>query len=103
MSTLKVREADILRSIVDYLKLRRVFFWRQNAGGYKTDAGHFIHYGTKGVPDICVIKAGFIGLEVKRPGGKQSPDQKLFEEALIAAGGRYHVVDSIDEVVALGL
>ena len=72
MSTLKVREADILRSIVDYLKLRRVFFWRQNAGGYKTDAGHFIHYGTKGVPDICVIKAGFIGLEVKRPGGSKA-------------------------------
>ena len=72
MSTLKVREADILRSIVDYLKLRRVFFWRQNAGGYKTDAGHFIHYGTKGVPDICVIKAGFIGLEVERPGGSKA-------------------------------
>ena len=96
-------EAAILKSIIDYLRLRKVFFWRQNVGGYKTSTGQFIQYGTKGAPDICIIKSGFIGLEVKKQNGKQSPDQKAFEAALMAAGGRYHVVRSIDDVQRLGL
>ena len=53
----------------------------------------------KGVPDIIIVKKGqFIGLEVKRPGTYQSPEQKTFECELTDAGGQYHVVRSIDDV-----
>ena len=61
-------------------------------------------HALKGVPDIIVIKAGqFIGLEVKREKGKLSLDQVAFRLGLEAAGGKYFVVRSIDDVVALGL
>ena len=57
----------------------------------------------RGVPDIILIRHGkFIGLEAKRPGQKQSPDQREFEARVTTAGGEYHVVHSIDDVQRLG-
>lgn len=100
-------ESNIQRSICDYLKFRRHMFWRSNnipaplkGGGFRRLPKHT----PRGLPDIVVIKQGqFIGLEVKKPKGKQSPNQIEFEKNVTAAGGRYHVVHSIDEVQALGL
>ena len=60
----------------------------------------------KGVPDIILIKKGsgqFIGLEVKRKGTVQSPEQIEFERRAKADGASYHVVRSIDDVQRLGL
>jgi hypothetical protein len=92
------------------LALRRHFFWRQNtapAVNKSKDGWSFRRmpkHSRRGVPDIIVIKDGqFIGLEVKRPGTYQSPEQNVFEKDVSAAGGRYHVVRSIDDVVAIGL
>ncbi len=58
----------------------------------------------RGLPDIIVIREGrLIGLEVKRRSGRQSSEQKEFEYAANQAGATYHVVHSLDEVIALGL
>jgi hypothetical protein len=52
-----------------------------------------------GAPDIIVVARGItIGLEVKTPKGPLADTQKLFGDRLTAAGGRYHVVRSIDDV-----
>jgi hypothetical protein len=40
----------------------------------------------------------FIGLEVKREGRRQSPEQKEFETGCKGAAGDYHVVPSIDDL-----
>jgi hypothetical protein len=63
-------------------------------------------HALKGVPDIILIKpphGQFVGLEVKRQGGRLSPEQKEFAAACQSRGGQYHVVRSIEEVQALGL
>jgi len=58
----------------------------------------------RALPDIIVINKGcLIGLEVKRRNGKQSSEQKELEHAANRAGATYHVVHSLDEVLALGL
>lgn len=107
---MKERESDIVRAICDYLEYRRVFFWRQNTAptvNKSKDGWSFRRmpkHALKGVPDIIVIKAGqFIGLEVKRDKGRLSLDQVAFRLRLEAAGGKYFVVRSIDDVQALGL
>jgi VRR-NUC domain. len=57
----------------------------------------------KGVPDIILVfKGQFIGLEVKRQGGKQSEYQLEFEKEVKENGGKYHVVSSINDVINLG-
>lgn len=38
-----------------------------------------------------------IAIEVKRPGGKQRPDQKLWQKAFEAMGGIYILTDSLDD------
>lgn len=108
MPTSKPLEKDIQRSICEYLSLKRHFFWRQNVSptfDWKTNQFRRMAAHTmKGTPDIILItKSGqFVGLEVKRPGGKQSEDQKEFEKKCLKAGGRYHVVTSLEDVRALG-
>lgn len=61
-------------------------------------------FAMKGIPDICMISQGkYIGLEVKRPGEKQSEGQIEFQRRCEAAGGAYHVVTSLDDVLKLGI
>jgi hypothetical protein len=93
-----------------YLAARRHFFWRQNTaptvqkGADNRAFRRLPKYSLKGVPDIIVIKDGrFIGLEVKRQGGYQSPEQKEFERLCNEHAGEYHVVRSIDDVRFAGM
>ena len=53
-----------------------------------------------GSPDIvCIIHGRYIGIEVKRPHGKQSEHQKQFQEASEAAGAKYFIATSLDDVI----
>jgi VRR-NUC domain len=57
-----------------------------------------------GTPDIvCCIDGQFVGLEVKGPKGDLSDAQKDFRQLLEKAGGRYHVVPTIEDVQSHGL
>ncbi len=99
-------ETQIQSAICEYLSYRPLMFWRQNTQPVFAD-GHFRampKYSINGVPDIIVIKNGqFIGLEVKRPKGKQSKAQLDFQKWCESNGGRYHVVFGIEDVMDLGL
>jgi hypothetical protein len=96
-------ENEIQSTIIDYLKQKRYFFWRQNSGAMQI-SHRFLRFGKVGSPDIFVVKKGrIIGLEVKRPDGEQSQAQIQFGHDLVAAGGYYYVVRSLDEAIkALG-
>lgn len=101
-------EKEIQNAVCQYLEMKHYFFWRQNVVPIFDKTRGFYRpmpkYSLNGVPDIIVINKGiFIGLEVKQPKGKQSDNQKLFELACKKAGGRYHIITSIDDVIALGL
>lgn len=104
----KQLEKEIQLAICDYLALRKHFFWRSNTVGMfdptKKVFRSMPKYGMSGIPDIILIKDGiFVGLEVKRTTTYQSDVQKKFETDCIKAGGRYHIVRSIDDVQKLGL
>lgn len=106
----KQLEKEIQLTICDYLAFKSkkdgFIFWRQNTAPI-FDKGFYRpmpKYSLTGMPDIVVVKDGkYIGLEVKRKGGKQSDNQILFQKWLEKAGGEYHVVESLDDVIALGL
>jgi hypothetical protein len=95
-----VKESEIQKQILDYLALKRIFHYRQNSGAFDNGKGAFYRFGAVGAPDIiCVIAGQYVGIEVKAPRGKQSDHQKAFQQALEAAGGRYLLAHSLDDVM----
>jgi len=110
-STQRIKESDIQASICDYLEIRRRFFFRvNNIPAFNKNVDGSIRmrrlpkHTPRGLPDIIVIVGGvFYGLEVKKEGGKQSPEQKIIQKDIEAHGGKYFVVKSIDDVKAIGL
>lgn len=57
-------------------------------------------YALKGVPDIIIVhRRSFIGLEVKRPGNRQSEDQETFQRRVESSGGFYYVVTCLEDVI----
>ena len=94
-------EKEILKSILEYLGIMKIFVWRNNSGALRTESGGFVRFGATGAPDIVGLLPGgqFFGIEVKRHGGKQTDAQRSFEEAIKKQGGVYILVFSLDEVV----
>ena len=77
-------------------------------GGYRTraEAGIAKARGVKpGWPDILIVfKGRAVFFELKAPGGRLSPVQKVVHARLSLAGALVHTVRSLDELVAfLGL
>jgi len=102
------RETPILKGIEQALKWDpRVMVWRSNAGGVAKEHNgkrRFIQFGVTGQADLTglVRRTGQrIEIEVKRPGGKQSIAQKIFETQISGAGGLYLLVTSINETLEL--
>lgn len=97
----KIKEKDIQKQILDYLDIKRIFHYKSNnVGIFRRDTGSYIPSGVLGLPDIiCVIKGIYIGIEVKVPGGKQSDNQKAFQESLEKAGGIYILAYSLDDLL----
>ena len=98
----EVKESATQKAILDYLALRHIFHYRNNSGAFVDSQKHFYRFGAVGSPDIvCVIKGRYVGVEVKAPKGKQSEHQKEFQRQLEAAGGRYILAWSLDDVVSV--
>lgn len=109
-------ESQIQQNICTFLSLIAyqtgiVYFSVPNEGimsvlmGFKVDkitcikiVEHFKKMGLlPGTSDIIIIHRGMAYcLEVKKPGGKQSKDQVLFMRNVIASGGKYEIVYSLD-------
>ena len=101
----KIKENDVVKSLCNYLSYRHIFFWRQNtAPVFDSTHGRFRampSFAIRGVPDIiAIIKGRFVGIEVKRRGGKMSDSQEEFKARCQMAGGLYCLAHSIDEFIA---
>ena len=85
-----MKEADIVRAILRYLKtVPMCFAWKEHGG----------MYGTAGIPDIiCCVAGKFVAFEVKTATGKATELQKATIRKILKAGGEAHVVRSVDEV-----
>lgn len=102
---MKPTETQILNQIQQYLRLKRIFHYRNNSGGAllqnKPDGRKYrVQFGVRGMPDIVAVVNGiYVGFEVKTAIGKQSPHQKLFQDNLTHAGGRYFIIRSLDDLI----
>jgi hypothetical protein len=96
-----MKESLIQGQILQYLTLKGMFHCRNNSGGFKDGNNHFYRFGAVGSPDIiCVVQGWFVGIEVKAPKGKQSDHQISFQKRLEAAGGKYVLAYSLQDVIA---
>ena len=94
----KLREADVLRTVGDYLKVHRIFHFRMNVGAMKVDK-RFVYFGMVGAPDIFAVYRGQVfAFECKAPGGEQTLGQRAFKVEFEAAGGIYVIVRSVEDV-----
>lgn len=99
-------EAIIKRHILQYLSMQPEFFGFvvYNGGIYdpvsrcfraRTGFGH-----RKGVSDIIGMwNAQGFAIEIKTPTGSLRPEQKLFQQDFIKAGGLAITVSSVEEIV----
>lgn len=83
-------ERDITAAIIDYLLLKGAWVFKTHG-----------HLGQrKGILDILACLDGrFVGIEVKKPGGKVSGWQQAEIEAIKRAGGVAFVAWNVDEVM----
>ena len=101
-------EGEIVKSICEYLILRKHLFYRNNnTPVFDVTQKRFRampKYTMRGLPDIIVIKDGrYIGIEAKTPKGKLSEHQIEFGKLSMLHGADYIVARSIDDVQAAGL
>lgn len=101
-------EIETQSAIIDYLNLKKHFFFRINnipVYDHARQAMRRMPKGSlKGVPDILVLWNGFpVFLEVKAPKGKLSPDQIAFKERCEKQGIEYHTIKDVLQVKEIGL
>ncbi len=87
-----MKEADIVRAILEFLKtVPRCFYWKEHGG----------MYGRAGIPDIIAcIEGRFYGFEVKTDTGVATGLQKATIRKINKAGGKALVVRSVADVKA---
>lgn len=87
---LKASESDVKKLTQDYFQIKGWFIFPilQSMGCYK------------GISDFIAIKGGrVVFIETKKPGGKQSQEQKDFQFLVKAHGGEYFLVDCYEDLV----
>ena len=85
-------EASLKKNARNILRTKQIFFIDVQGSRFTTN----------GVPDIIIVIDGmFIGLEFKTYRGHQSQDQKNFQAKLESAGGKYHIIRSVNDLNAV--
>ena len=99
-----VTEQDIQKSILEYLRIKKYVCFKHHSTGSTIRDGKpvFYSHGEKGISDIiaCSPTGAFVAIEVKKPGGRVSPEQKDFIARVQANGGIAFVAYSIEDVLA---
>lgn len=105
-------EQQIQKSILDYLRIRKIWHRRMNSGvmasSYKGKKS-FTRFGTPGMADILAMyqpvncdypssHQRVLWIEVKAPKGKQSEAQLEFQSEVEGQGHAYILAKSIDDV-----
>ena len=100
-----VKEKETQKAIMEVLEWKHIFHWRNNSGAIVSEykgKQRFMRFGDTGSPDIFAVKDGkIIGIEVKSSIGKQSDNQKDWQERFEKAGGTYILAKSINDIITL--
>jgi hypothetical protein len=92
-------ERDIQKTIIDYLRLHRVFCIRVNGGALKKGSFYIRFTDTKGCADIIgCVNSQFFAIECKSSRGEQSRWQHDFQVAVEQSGGIYILARSLKDV-----
>ena len=95
-------EAAALLEVLKAVRAHPLVAWaeRQNSGAAKV-GNRFIRFGWLGCPDVLgQLKDGrLLGVEVKAPKGRASPEQLAFLERIRAAGGVGFIARDLRDVV----
>lgn len=99
-------EQQIQKAVVQHLRLRaepKVFFWstpNEGKRGFVNAAALKAMGMTAGVPDLLILKAGILhALELKAPGGRLTPAQRLVLAHMENCGAQTAVAHSLDEAL----
>ena len=99
MGIRKPSETQIVKACLEYLRLRRIFCWRNNTGALPV-GDRLVRFGRKGSGDVFALLPGgrFCSIEAKRPGNKPTAHQAAFAQEVRAAGGVALCVYSVGEL-----
>lgn len=95
-------EAKIQSDILDFLTSKGFLVVKHNNGAHKVKGGYIrSRKADNGIPDIIGMTPSgrFIGVEVKKPGGKPSDAQKAIVERINASGGIACIVESLGQLI----
>lgn len=95
-----MKESELMRQILEYLKHRNGRYFRINTGLTKIGDRYF-KSAPKGTPDILGFngKGYFVAIEVKGPKGRLSPEQKDFKESVqCSSNGIFIIARSVEDV-----
>ena len=97
------KESDIQRGIMDYLRIKKIFCWKNSTVGIHKANGSFIPAQMTGIADILGIlpDGRFLAIEVKRKWNKTTPNQDLFLDNIKKNNGIALVAYSIDDISAI--
>lgn len=107
MSIRRQTETDLVRAVLDYLKIVGIYAWRNNTTGVqRTDRSgrqFWTFSGMRGVSDVlgvlCAPRRGMlIAIEAKMPGKHPTPEQRSFLDEVSARGGLALVVSSLRQL-----
>lgn len=89
-----MREKDVVKSVLEFLALKRIWAWRNNTGAVVSEhkgKKRFHRYGAVGSPDIfAVLPSGKVmHIECKGPHGKLSKEQEEWQQKAIDHGHYY--------------
>ena len=103
---MKTTESDVLRSCLDYLRIKSHLVARINSGAFKTESGNYVRStDISGISDIIGIAfdGRALAVECKSDTGRLSRQQEIFKAAWIARGGLYVLARGIDDLKEAGL
>lgn len=109
MQQLQATEAEIQRSIIQYLTMKNWYVLRLNSGmqviTQPGQARRAIHSTAAGTPDLLALRHDHAPLfiEVKRPGKKATPVQQVMMGVLIDHGATCMVATSVEDVQDEGI
>jgi hypothetical protein len=97
---MKTPEGAVVKSCLDYLKLRGAYVWRNNTGALRDKKDRPVFFGKVGSSDIIGLLPGgrFIAVECKVPGGRLSEHQIEFLKDIERMGGLAVIARSIDDL-----
>lgn len=115
---MKLREADVQKTILDGLAAMHIWAVRMNSGamfGSHKGKSWAVRFGRKGMADILALNRFYdphsmrfsvwafrpLWIECKLPGQKQSPEQVAFQAEVESEGHKYVIANSWEDVLAV--